>query len=170
MTATTGFSAIKSALVTQLAARPGLAGVEVAYEMPERANNVAGQSGNYDAVWFEGAPEGSFDNTVFRAGGLLIDETYVQDMVIQVLRPLSDGTQQVADERAQQILGEVFAELSAQAGWDKAGLGLANLLRLVVTPASQEWVVGRIGGKPGHLSALVLGLEVEARWSPDGTT
>ena len=161
---TTSYSAIKAALVTLLT--PRLNGVDVAYGMPEKAFNVRGAAGNYDALWFEGGDDGDFDNVTFRGDGLIIDETINIDLVIQVLRPLSDGTQQLCDQRAQASLGEVWAELSRQATWDKAALGLSNLLRLVVVPATQDWVSGRIDGKPGHLCGAVIGLQVQARWSP----
>lgn len=163
MASASAYSAVKSALVTQLAARSGLAGVAVSYQAPVDPTDVK-STGSYEAIWCDDA-EGDFADVVLCAGDLRFDESYIQTLVVQVMRPTRLGTQRVADERAQELLYEVHAELAAQNDWDLATLGLDDFDYLQVTPATQTWVTGFLPSGAGHAARCELGLLVESRRS-----
>lgn len=161
----TAYAPVKAALVQLLVARSGLAGVTVEYHAPEKLPDIKSLSGSWENIHFDDA-RGDFASVVFCNGGLDFDEDYVQIARLQVLRPKSLGTQQVCDERVEQLLYEFLAELSRQANWDLEDLGLDFLDYLMVTPVSQTWTTGRLGGTTGgHAAGLELGLRVEARRS-----
>lgn len=165
MAQATAYSAVKAALATLLRARVGLASVTVSYGAPEKLPDIKSIAGSWENIHFDGA-EGDFSNVVFCDGGLDFDEDYVQTCRLQNLRPESLGTQQACDERVEEMLYEVLDELSGQADWDHADLGLSYLEYLIVTPLTQEWTTGRLGGTTGgHAAGLELGLRVQSRRS-----
>lgn len=159
------YSLTKSALVTRLKTRAGtgLAGVNVSYQAPVKAPDVNAR-GSRESIFFDDAT-GTFDNVVLTAGDLRFDEEFVLTMVIQVLRPTSTGTQQVADERAQELLYEVFDELAGQDAWTLAELDLGVFDYFQVTPVTQEWETGFLPSGAGHAARCVIGLFVQARRS-----
>ena len=157
------YSLTKSALVTLLAARAGLQGVAVSYQAPVGAPDVAAR-GSHESIFCDDA-EGDFDDVVLCAGGLRFDETLTVRLVIQVLRGSSLGTQQAADQRAEDLLYEVHAEIAGQNDWDLADLKLDVFDYFQVTPASQRWVTGFLPSGAGHAARCELGLLVEARRS-----
>lgn len=159
------YSAVKSALVTRLTARAGLAGVKVSYQAPVKVEDIQGEFGAYEMVNFDEA-DGTFDVNVFcGASNMVFDEDYVQTCIVQVLRPESEGTQEVADQRVQEILYEIHAELADQGEWDTADLGLDDFTYIEVTPVSQKWDTGFLPAGAGHGSKCELGLRVQARRS-----
>lgn len=159
------YSLIKSALVFALEGRIELADVAVSYEAPVRPMDVVGPTGVHEAIWLDDA-EGTFDVTIFTAGNLVFDEVLTVNLVIQVLKRTSDGGQQAADERAQELLYEVLAEISQQKTWDFEDLDLSQFDRLDFNPVSQAWSTGFLEGTTdGHGAACRLGIQVRARRS-----
>ncbi|MCI2421507.1 hypothetical protein MOQ72_29140 [Saccharopolyspora sp. K220] len=90
---------VKRALVDALSARPGLAGVQVVYELPQRGLLT-------EAIWFGEDTETENTIPVMRAGTKKVDETYALPLVVQVL--ITDGRDaETADQRAATLLGQV---------------------------------------------------------------
>lgn len=147
--------AFKAGLLAKLKARPGLAGVKVGYQPPEAKADLKGDTA-YDAVWF-GPANGSDD--VFALGTPLhLDEAYTVEVVIQVMRPRSGGTQQVADARAAAILGEVLGTVASD-----PTCGVTGFDRCEVVELGWKHVVGRLETHPGHGSRFDVKLGVRAR-------
>jgi hypothetical protein len=156
------YSLAKAALITVLEGAEDLAGVALSYQEPVDVEDVRAADGSWEAVFLAGAA-GSFELVVLCAGQLHFDEDYTQELVIQVLRPSSLGTQRMADERAQEILFAVMAEISRQNEWDLDALGLGDFDHFAILPTSQRWETGVLDPSKGHGARLVLGLRVMAR-------
>ncbi|MEV0085258.1 hypothetical protein [Saccharopolyspora sp. NPDC050642] len=146
----TTLPAVKRALLDALAARPGLSGVQVSYEMPQRA--LAGE-----AIWFDEDTETEAGIPVMKAGTKKVDETYALPVVVQVL--VTDGRDaEVADLRAAALLAELQQSLAENPQ---------------VTPAIQ-WAelggwshhVGPIGDGSSRGSRFDVLVRVRARLSP----
>lgn len=147
MTTGTTLTAFKVAYVALLAARPGLAGVQVAYAKP----TTELQS---EAIWLASAT--TEDVRLATMGGAVkkVDETYLLSGVVQVL--LSDGRdEQTADARANVLLGEVQEALAANPK-DLAGVRLATL-------SGWEHDVGPIGEGTSKGARFDFTIRVEAR-------
>jgi len=102
---TTGTSLVpfKQALVSALAARSGLAAVQVSYEYPMPAPEA-------QAIWISGA-EADLDMPVYRAGRVKMQEDYTVTLVAQVLKQQGEG-QEAADVASLALLQEVQQELA----------------------------------------------------------
>ncbi|MGW5647520.1 hypothetical protein [Saccharopolyspora sp. NPDC003762] len=150
MSTGTTLPVVKRALLDALAARPGLAGVQVAYEMPQRG--IAAES-----LWFGEDTETEAGIPVMKAGTKHVDEQFAVPMVVQVL--ITDGRDaETADQRAAALLAELQQ-------------CLAQAPRL--TPAIQwaemsGWVhhVGPIGDGTARGSRFDVALRVRARLIP----
>ena len=106
--------AVKRALVAALQARPGLADVTVSYQAPERASDVTNDSGLFDAVWLDAADSGIVAHDAnIKAPPHEFDEEYDLLVVVQSLRPQSDGTQEVTDQRCSEMLAELVGVLAS---------------------------------------------------------
>jgi hypothetical protein len=162
MSAATPYSVFKSAMVTRLSARSGLAGVTVAYDAPNETPDVRA-SGSWESIHFDKI-SGASNNVIMCAGSLVYDFDYVQVAVVQLIRPDSLGTQQAADERLEELLNEVLAEMADQQGWDMAALGLDVFDYFQATLASIDTRTGKLSSQ-GHGAAYDLGIRVQARRS-----
>lgn len=90
---------VKDALLVGLRARPGLAGVQVAYALPQRGLQR-------EAIWFGEETETDAAIPVMRAGIKKVEEQYSLPMVLQVL--VTDGRdERAADGRAVELLAEL---------------------------------------------------------------
>lgn len=157
------YSVVKAALVTQLAARPGLAAVNVSYQAPIKPEDVRSETGAYELIHM-GDAEGEMDAIVFGgSANLTWDETYTQEVVIQVLQ--ASSTQQDADDRMEELLYEVVAELANQQAWNFAALDLSQFANLTLVPISARRETGYLEGQNGHGATCVLGVEVQYRRS-----
>ncbi len=103
MSTGTSLIAFKQALRTALAARAGLAGVQVAYEYP--VANITGED-----IWL-GNAESDNRIPVMRAGTKKVDEDYTLTVFAQVLKTQGEG-QEAADLRAAAVLREVQQQLA----------------------------------------------------------
>jgi hypothetical protein len=99
-TGTTAFE-FKAALVVELQARPGLGGVQIEYAFPEGELHT-------EAIWL-GDPQAILTALPAQCPDTqVVDESYTQPLVIQVLLPDGDdGGQYAADLRAGQLLAEL---------------------------------------------------------------
>lgn len=105
MQGTTMF-AFRSALLDALRARPGLAGVQLAYDKPVSELQS-------EAMWWDMEAESDDELPLMEAGTKTVEETYTVAMVLQVL--VDDGRdQQAADLRAAELLAELQQELAAK--------------------------------------------------------
>lgn len=104
--------AVKRALVAALQARPGLADVTVAYQAPENALALTNDSGVADAIWLESA-DAVLEVANIKAPPHEFDERYDVTVTVQSLRPQSDGTQEVTDQRCSEMLAEVIGVFAA---------------------------------------------------------
>jgi hypothetical protein len=102
---TTGTSLVplKQALVALLAARPGLAAVQVSYDYPMPAPESK-------AIWLAGA-EADLGTPVMRAGRVKMQEDYTVTLIAQVLMQQGEG-QEAADLAALVLLQEIQQELA----------------------------------------------------------
>jgi len=156
------YAAIKTALVTRLTARVGLTSVNVLRHVPVNVDDLRTDAGTIEAIWVAGA-EGISEDVVFCAGDLRFDETCTLDIVIEVHGTDSDDTQQAVDERCNELLFEVLADLAAQNDWDKAALNLDVFDYLYFTPNSYLWGEGRLQQTGVYGANVTVGLEVKAR-------
>lgn len=144
---TTTLPTVKAQLVAVLAARAGLAGVQVSAVWPGK------ESTEQESVWL-GDARGRRDYPVVRAGRKPRDETYTLDVFIQVLRPES------WDPSAETRAFELFAELEDAIAADPA-IGLSATLPTLVLGAGAFTLANGVLD-PGGWGALIRA-EVEAR-------
>lgn len=159
----TPYALFKAAMVAKLEGRSGLSGVRVSYQAPEDVSDVRSESGSWESIHFNDA-SGTSEDVILCGGHLHFDYEYLQTVVVQVLQPSSLGTQQAADERVEELLYELFAELAGQQNWDLADLGLDDFMPFQATPSS---IVRRTGilTTPGHAAGVEVGIRVLARRS-----
>lgn len=150
-------AAVKTALVTALKARPGLAAVNVSRHIPVAATDLRNAAGDFDAVWL-GDATSDHNVVILKSLPLQFDETWELDVAIQVLRPTSAGTQEAADARAVAILGEVLGTVATN-----PTLGLSSFLRCELTPTGWRHVAGALPRDVGFGSRFELRLQVDAR-------
>jgi hypothetical protein len=134
---------VKAALLTRLALRAGLSGVDLAY----------GWSGDFgpEAIFF-GSTRGAHDNPVTTGGRVPRDERYVMNVIVLVSS--EGGTPQEAEDRAFALLAEVENELA-----DTPRLGLT-----VIDWAAARDFESQAGPTPeGGLAEIQLGVEVFAQ-------
>lgn len=99
MSTTSTVVAVRKQLVTQLTAAPGLAGVQISYAYRGTQKTAK------EAIWCGFARDASVEIASLKAGRKRRDETYVQDLVVEVFK---DGaTQQDTDDRALALFAEV---------------------------------------------------------------
>lgn len=154
----TTLAAGKTALITALQARPGLAAVNVSRHIPVAAADLRNAAGDFDAVWL-GDATGDDNVIILKSLPLEFDESWELDLAIQVLRPTSTGTQDIADARAVAILGEVLGTLATD---PTLGLG-ATFLRFEVIPTGWRHIAGSLPKGVGFGSRFELRLHADAR-------
>lgn len=150
-------SAVKAALVTSLTSV--LPAANVSYQAPISGTDLAGSTGVLDAVWF-GDAQGEYDNRVFCALPLRFEEVYTVTLVIQSLRPSTDGTQQVVDAAVESMLGLVLKTVA-----DDPTLGISSFEYLYVLPQGWRQPGGFLPTGGGHGARRELDLAVTCRHS-----
>lgn len=149
------YSTAKAAIVQKLGRRGGLANVEIHYQAPVQASDAGGESG--DAIWLDDAV-GDYENVVICGLPLRLEEIYALTLVIQVLRPSTDGTQQVADERVDAILYEVLSQLATDPTFGVTAFNYFQITRGAFTRTT-----GFLPTGGGHGARCELDLNVECR-------
>lgn len=137
---------VRAQLVALLAARPGLAGVQVEYTHP-------GQELEGETI-FLGDSRSAIALATVRAGRRTRQESYTLDVWVEVN---GDGpTAQTASERAWTLVGEIEGQLA-----DDASLGLSQPFWAHVAEADQSVYVD--DAKRGYVSRIRVGINCEAR-------
>lgn len=152
---------VKSDLLAALAERPNLGSVRINGGAPTRATELRNEDGTEDALWLFNA-EAGVDVVTLKSLPLEFDESYTLDVVIQVMRGKSDSTQAECDQRAVEILGELFGALATTPTLNIT-LPDGPYRRIEVTPSGWRHTTGRLVGKPGFGSRFDVDLAVEAR-------
>lgn len=155
MSVGSSYSTAKAAIVSKLNARAGLSGVAISYQAPLVSSDLGGESG--DAIWLDNAT-GGYDNVVICGLPLRLEELYDLRVVIQSLRPSTTGTQQVADERVDELLYEIFDELA-----DDPTFGVTTFNYFHITRGSFARITGFLPTGAGHGARCELDLNVECR-------
>ncbi len=108
-----------------------MAHVAIGYGTPEKGEDLAGDTGNFEAFWITGAVLGTTEDIpAMRAGKLWLQENYRLGFVVQVLPEDQNTTQLACEQRAVAILGEVFEAVALD-----PALGLTGTYAvLVITP------------------------------------
>lgn len=157
--------AVKAALVTQLALRAGLSGVSISHQAPTKATDLKTTTGDFDAIWLGDADDDT-NVVVFSGLPLRLDESYELDLIVQVLRPTTEGTQAVCDARASSLLGEVFGLLASNPTLGLAdGSGSPDFPRCEVVPTGWRNITGPLPAGVGFGSRFEVRLGVEGRLS-----
>lgn len=155
------YSTLKAAIVDRLRLRPGLSAVTVSYRAPETTSEVQGESGSRELIHLDDA-SGDHTNVVFGGLPLWLDESYDLKLIIQVLRQSSDGTQETADARLDELWFEVLAELANDPSFGVTAPGIEHV---VVSYSSFTVMTGFLQNSGGHAAGVELDLAVEARIS-----
>lgn len=154
------YAALKRAITTQLKARSALSAVSVSYQAPLQAKDVLDASGSGTAIWLEDS-EGAHENVVICSLPLQLEERYALGLIIQVVFDSSDGTQEAADERCDELLYEVLAELANDPTFGLSTGDPYNYLH--VTRSTWRRGGGFLPSGAGHGAWIRLLLDVEAR-------
>lgn len=154
------YSAVKRAIRDQLQARAGLSGVAISYQAPVQPLDVTNAVGSSEAIWLDDA-EGDHQNVVICSTPIQLEEIYVIRVFIQVLMATSIGTQEEADKRCDELVGEFLSELANDPTW---GLSTGNPYSyLHTTRSSFRRTTGFLPSGAGHGSGAEYQLEVNAR-------
>lgn len=159
------YSQLKAAVTEQLEARADLggAGVRVSYQAPVQPTDTEGVLGTYEAIWLDDVPTGEHENRVICSVPLQLEELYSLRLTIQVLKPDSEGTQEAADRRVDELLYGVLSELAHDPTW-----GLTaheNFVYVHTTLTAFERKTGYLPNGAGHGASWEGQLQVEARLS-----
>lgn len=160
------YATVKTAVRDKLSERPGLMGVNISYQAPVQAADVRG-AGSYEMIFLDDVEDGELDNVVFCSLPLRLEENYHVKLIVQVLRPSSQGTQETADQRVDQLLFEVMHELASDPtfGIDVNPGPHSHFDHINVTRGRFIRETGFLEGSNGHGSRCELDLEVTCRIS-----
>jgi hypothetical protein len=161
------YATAKRAFLDLLRSRPALGEVAIRYEAPLDPVAVVGPTGKHECIFYtdDEADEGVQENVVICGLPLQVDETYRLPLVVQVVVPeTTDGvtsTQEDADRRVDEILGEVFG---AMTNFPAMAPGVDEPFPYMhMTRANFVRRTGVVGDAEGHGSSCLARLEVEAR-------
>lgn len=151
-----------SALIDTLAADATLAaaGVNVSYGAPVLPTDLRSTDGDYEAIWLGDADE-TEEIPVLTAGHLHRDETIAQQLIVQVLKPTTSGTQVAADTRAVEILTRIQAVLA-----NNVDLGVTDPARFEAVITRWKLVRGYLPNMQGHGARFEVTVEFTARLTP----
>ncbi len=156
------YATVKAAIAEALAARPGLNDVTVLPHPPVKPEELKGIRGSGKAIWFADA-EGAYDNVVFLAPYLFLDETFQMTCVLQSLPGDSSDTQLVTDMRVDEMLYEVLQEFAAQEMSDLPAWGIETIPAVRVTRGAFKRFCGPYTNTVMFPSRCEFAIEVEAR-------
>jgi len=151
-----------SALIAALQADAALtaAGVNVSYDAPVLPADLQATDGDYEAIWLGDASTG-YEIPILTAGHLHRDETIVQQVLIQVLKPTTAGTQLAADTRAAELLARLEDILA-----NNVDLGVTDPARFEAVLTGSKLARGFLGNGQGHGSRFDCTIEFTARLTP----
>lgn len=151
-----------SALIAALQADATLAaaGVRISYGAPILPTDLQADDGDYEAVWLGDAEE-TEEIPVLTAGHLHRDETIAQQLIVQVLKPTTSGSQVAADTRAGEILTRIQDVLA-----NNVDLGVTNPARFEAVITRWRLVRGHLPNMQGHGARFEITVEFTARLTP----
>lgn len=151
-----------SALIAALQADATLtaAGVRISYDAPVLPTDLKATDGDYEAIWLGDASE-TERIPVLTAGHLHRDETIAQQLIIQVLKPTTDGTQLAADQRAVELLTRVQDVLA-----NNVDLDVTDPARFEAVMTGWRLVRGHLPNMQGHGARFEINVEFTARLTP----
>ena len=151
-----------SALIDALQADATLAaaGVNISYDAPVLPTDLQATDGDYEAVWLGDADE-TEDIPILTAGHLYRDESIAQQLVVQVLKPTTAGTQLAADTRAVEILTRIQDVLA-----NNVDLGVTDPARFEAVLTRWRLVRGFLGNGQGHGARFEITVTFTARLTP----
>ena len=135
-------------------------GVSVRDDAPILPADLQATDGDYESIWLADANI-SYEIPILTAGHLHRDETIVQQLMIQVLKPTTAGTQTAARARAAELLARVHAILA-----NNVDLGVTDPARFEAVLTSARWVPGYLGNGQGHGGRYECNIEFTARLTP----
>lgn len=162
MTVGTAVVTACSALIAALQADTTLAaaGVNISYDAPILPANLQATDGDYEAIWLGDADE-TEEIPVLTAGHLHRDETIAQQLIIQVLKPTTDGTQLAADTRAAELLTRVQDILA-----NNVDLGVTDPARFEAVLTRWRLERGYLPNMQGRGARFEATVEFTARLTP----
>ena len=162
MTVGTAVVTACSALIAALQADTTLAaaGVNISYDAPILPANLQATDGAIEAIWLGDADE-TEEIPVLTAGHLHRDETIAQQLIIQVLKPTTDGTQLAADTRAVELLTRVQDILA-----NNVDLGVTDPARFEAVLTRWRLVRGYLPNMQGRGARFEATVEFTARLTP----
>lgn len=151
-----------SALISALQADATLAaaGVNISYDAPVVPEDLKSTDGDYEAIWIGDAEE-TEDIPLLTASHLHRDEEIDQALVVQVLKPGTDGTQLAADTRAVEILTRIQSVLA-----NSVDLGVTDPARFEAVITRWRLHRGFLGNGQGHGSRFDVTVQFTARLTP----
>ena len=151
-----------NALITALAADATLTsdGVNISYDAPVVPTDLKTEDGAFEAIWLGDAEEDE-DVPLLTGGHLHRDETIEQTLVVQVLKPGTDGTQLAADTRAVEILTRIQSVLA-----NSVDLGVTDPARFEAVITRWRLHRGYLGNGQGHGSRFDVNVQFTARLTP----
>lgn len=151
-----------SALIAALQADATLtaAGVRISYDAPVLPTDLKAADGDYEAIWLGDADENE-GIPVLTAGHLHRDETIAQQLIVQVLKPTTSGTQVAADTRAVEILTRIQAVLA-----NNVDLSVTDPARFEAVVTRWRLVRGHLPNMQGHGARFEVTVEFTARLTP----
>jgi len=165
----TTYGLFKKALMDLLHGVSGLADVAVNYDSPKDADDVVGNTGLYEAVFFgdtdpehlrETGISGEQDNVVICSVPLTIDEEYEVPLMVQVMLPL-EGTQEEADLRVDQIMYHIMKTVASNPHMGIMGPSHPEITVFYVTKAKFHRKSGLV--EAGRGSGCTLKFQIKAR-------
>lgn len=152
----------KSAIIAALQADATLtaAGVNVSYDAPVLPTDLKSTDGDYEAIWLGGAAV-SYAIPLLTAGHLHRDETIDQQVIVQVLKPGTGGTQTAADTRAAELLTRV-ADILA----NNVDLGVTDPARFEAVLTGANHAIGFIPNMQGFGTRFECTVQFTARLTP----
>jgi hypothetical protein len=162
MAAGSSVSTMKTALTALLEARDALGGLNVSDTGPVTAEDLQNDDGAWEAIWFGDTTTVSVE-IPFAGTPVTYDETYDQDVVIQVLTDPADEepSQTAVDRRAEVLLGELLTVLATTPDLDVAATD--ELVTFDVTMSSWSRHSGWLGNGDRYGCRFVVKVRVEAR-------
>lgn len=164
MAEASAYGLFTAALVTRLKARSGLVNVNVLDQIPVNKDDIRTVVGTYEVIAMADG-DGDWDDVVFCDGALRFDETLIVTVLHEVHGTDSASSQADIKRRAGELLYETLADVSAQAAWDMAGLGLDVFDYLFFTPGHHRWVPGRLQQTGVFAAACEQDIQIRSRRS-----
>jgi len=160
----TGTSAVAActALIAALQSDAALtaAGVNISYDAPVLPADLKSTDGDFEAIWL-GDATATEEIPLLTGGHLHRDETIRQQVIVQVLKPGTAGTQLAADTRAVELLTRIQDVLA-----NNVDLSVTDPARFEAVLTGWRLVRGFLANTQGHGARFEATVEFTARLTP----